>query len=393
MLTPFLSIQRFVNFFEAICAVNGKAIKSNQEMVLRETWMNEEKRKRTFLKTAAFDLRTNPATPALRELGPVFDASGTLTAGLMDSSVLGKPPPKFIGQDIFENNGCFPSVFVQWTGAKEWAENMDELFWSPESMGLTVYSIQGEEWVLLQEFAWVLDRSRLCEVFTKKNWSELEAESKKNPKVAAQLLRQNQLAEYYVGQLILHGKQCLGRSSNCIDWFAKSYPYTTLVAIAYSPHLPAVIRSAACDLIMSLYLDRYHEVKFEDIIFFSHCMLRFTSYSNQAEEPADISNIPLIPTGLRLEDDAAMPAFNISSTHKLFIPPNQPHADPFMSFPGHTKFYLLRRLGNMYLESFGEGQIAHSSVQENQLASSIVGIISSLTKFGFQSTHPKVRCA
>jgi hypothetical protein len=61
-----------------------------------------------------------------------------------------------------------------------------------------------------------------------------------------------------------------------------------------------------------------------------------------------------------------------------------------MSFPDHTKFFLLRRLGNMYLESFGEGRIVYSSVQENQLASSLIGIVSLMTKFGFQSTHQKV---
>lgn len=98
----------------------------------------------------------------------------------------------------------------------------------------------------------------------------------------------------------------------------------------------------------------------------------------------------MIPTNLKLEDDAAIPAFNISFTHKCYVDPSQPNVDPFMSFPGHTKFFLLRRLGNMYLESFKEGRIAHTSVQENNLASSLVGIISLLTKFGFQSTYKKV---
>jgi hypothetical protein len=256
-LTPFASIQRFVNFFEAFCTFEGKALKANQEMILRETLMNDEKRLRTFLKTAAFDRKKHSSRPILPEFGRVFDASGHNIAGNMDSSVLGKPPLTFIGKDLFENEGSFPSIFVQWTGADKWAENMDELFWSPASMGLTLYTIQDEDWVLLQEFSWVLDRPRLCKVFTGKNWSQLEAESKKDPILAARLHRQNQLAEYYVGQLTLHGKQCFGRSYNCIDWFAKIYPYTTLAAIAYSPHLPSVMRSAACDLIMSLYLDRY----------------------------------------------------------------------------------------------------------------------------------------
>lgn len=240
--------------------MNGKAIKANQEMVLRLSWMNDKNRQSTFLKTAAFDHRKHPVRPALLVLGQVFDAAGNLTAGKMDSSILGKAPPQFIGKDMFENDGNFPSIFVQWTGADEWAENMDELFWSPASMGLTIFCIQGEEWVLLQELAWVLDRPRLCEVFTGKNWSQLEAESKKDPVLAARLLRQNQIADYYVGQLTLHGKQCCGRSYNCIDWFAKNYPYTTLAAIAYSPHLPAVMRSAACDLAISLYLDRYPQL-------------------------------------------------------------------------------------------------------------------------------------
>ena len=42
-----------VNFFEAICTVNDKPIKKNQEMILRMLWWKEEDRKRVFLEIDA----------------------------------------------------------------------------------------------------------------------------------------------------------------------------------------------------------------------------------------------------------------------------------------------------------------------------------------------------
>jgi hypothetical protein len=64
--------------------------------------------------------------------------------------------------------------------------------------------------------------------------------------------------------------------------------------------------------------------------------------------------------------------------------------DPFLGFPGPTKFFLLRHLGNEYLKSFGTGVIVYSLRQENEFMHSVVNMISSLTNFGFQSSYEMV---
>ena len=50
---------RLVNFFEAICSVGGVAVKANQEMILRLTWMDSNAREHYFLETKALDPMVN----------------------------------------------------------------------------------------------------------------------------------------------------------------------------------------------------------------------------------------------------------------------------------------------------------------------------------------------
>ena len=78
--------------------------------------------------------------------------------------------------------------------------------------------------------------------------------------LALRFKRQKQLAEYYVGQLNLFARMCVGRSYNCIDWFVPSFPYETLCSLVYNAHLPAVVRAAAIRFCASLYLDRFPQL-------------------------------------------------------------------------------------------------------------------------------------
>lgn len=86
----------------------------------------------------------------------------------------------------------------------------------------------------------------------------------------------------------------------------------------------------------------------------------------------------------RLADDTSLPTFALDPNHVLAHDP-----DPFNSFPSHFKFFLLRNLGNQYMQSFGRGTVVHAHRDENVLASSVSSLIASLLSFGFQSSLPK----
>ena len=59
----------------------------------------------------------------------------------------------------------------------------------------------------------------------------------------------------------------------------------------------------------------------------------------EARQPAhpDAGNLPLVRSGLRLDEDGALPCFSLSASNPL-----HGHGDPLLGFPGHTKFFLLR---------------------------------------------------
>ena len=66
--------------------------------------------------------------------------------------------------------------------------------------------------------------------------------------------------------------------------------------------------------------------------------------------------------------------------------------DPLIGFPGHTKFFLLRNLGNTYLQRLGDGSVCHAESATNDLTSAVVrDVIGSLLAYGFQSTIGKVQ--
>lgn len=55
-----------MNFFESICTVAGRAVKANQEMILRLVWMNEEQRHKTMLEV----LDVSRASIAVKDFPP-----------------------------------------------------------------------------------------------------------------------------------------------------------------------------------------------------------------------------------------------------------------------------------------------------------------------------------
>ena len=112
----------------SICTVDGRAVKSNQEMVLRLTWMRIEMRQKLFLELIPLDTTTDASSDS-REFGPVRQPSGAMTDGKLKKSAMGHHPTDYIGKREYERPGGFSPVYVMWLGSPRWKEDMDELYW------------------------------------------------------------------------------------------------------------------------------------------------------------------------------------------------------------------------------------------------------------------------
>ena len=78
----------------------------------------------------------------------------------------------------------------------------------------------------------------------------------------------------------------------------------------------------------------------------------------------DAAALPLIPNeDLRLDDDGSLPGFSIPASHRL-----HGHADERLSFPTHTKFFMLRHFSNTYFGGMG-GATVHGERDINELTS------------------------
>ena len=109
----------------------------------------------------------------------------------------------------------------------------------------------------LEELCWCLDGPALCEAITGETWVSYKVHLEHDKALRKAFDLRVELATYFVGQLLLHAAMCSGRSYNCIDRLQRTFAsYTTLVGMAYNPHLPQLVRAAVVDLILVLYLDR-----------------------------------------------------------------------------------------------------------------------------------------
>jgi hypothetical protein len=373
---------RLVNFFEAICTVQGRAVKANQEMVLRLTWMNPEVRARTYLQLHVVDY---DQIPAQKPYGPVSLPGGGFTDGKLKRNEMGHHPGNFIGKDYYEREEGFAPVYISWSGDGSWKRGIDALWWSPESLGIPSFRVKdvndNNEIVRLEELCWVLNPQDLCEPITGIAWSDYETKKDLDSNLNESFKRQHQLASFFVGQLKLHAAMCVGRSYNAIEWLGRTFTYPMLTCICYNPYLPQQIRSAAADFTRLLILDRFPQV--------ANCgkaKLPEELWVYEAPEGSEgLDATPLIRE-LTLKDPKALPTFSIPKSHKLNGDP-----DPFNSFPTGFKFFLLRNVGNLYMKSFGTGTVVHRAKEENELAGAMCRIIAALLSFGFQSSLPKFK--
>ena len=230
---------RLVNFFQSICTVEGAAVKANQEMVLRLTWMTPEKRQKLFLELVPKEVSDLPVQEG-DDFGKVRLPSGVMTDGKLKKSAMENHPKDYIGKDTYEREGSFAPVYVKWLGSPNWKPGtskeggaaagdagavLDELFWDAQSMGIKkVREKDGAVLVRVEHLCWVLNGPLLCEAVTGKHWEVycFERDADVTGDLAAKFKRQHQLASYFVGQLQLHRAMCEGRSYNCIEWLQQS---------------------------------------------------------------------------------------------------------------------------------------------------------------------------
>jgi hypothetical protein len=86
---------RLIQFFVSLCVVGGKPVKANQELVLREVWLNPKKRWVTMLQVQAVPRSEMPVPP----YPPVFSATtGDPLSSRFSADEMRRFPPEFVAQ-------------------------------------------------------------------------------------------------------------------------------------------------------------------------------------------------------------------------------------------------------------------------------------------------------
>jgi len=101
--------ERLINFLESISDVEGRPIKSNQEMILRLVWMNDDARQNTTLNV--FERRGDK----LPSFGSVKLPSGEYTTITRPNSFKDFPQA-YLGKEVYESIEGFAPIYVSWKG-------------------------------------------------------------------------------------------------------------------------------------------------------------------------------------------------------------------------------------------------------------------------------------
>ena len=386
---------RLIQLFSSVCICAGQPITGNQEMVLRMLWLNKTSRAGALLRLVEWPKSDMP----VKRYGPVQGPSKIIERreSLVDSKA---PTLNFLGKTELEaNENDFGSVFVYWSGSSEWVQGSSNLFWDWNGLGISdsvgTTTKEGLSQVPIEFLCYVLEPSRLCEpvtgqpyiVFNEETATELELKERQK------FLRHLQLADYFVSQLQLLTNLAKGRSYNCIDWLTRDdgFSYTMLIGMAANPWLPYVVRSTVLYLILALYVDRYPQLSnsgrpsLPEVLWINSPEESANSATKKSQKVTSEANgVPTIQS-ICLDDKSALPRFSLSESHRYFD-----HTDPTLGIPNDFKFYLLRRISNDIIESFG-GNMIMSNTDENSLAGAALGASSMLLAFGFQSTYTKLQ--
>ena len=387
---------RFLRLFESICVAHGSPIIANQEMVLRQMWMNESVRGKVLV--------------------DVYTENGAAFHGADDKSSLSYNPPEttqFLASKETKHGKEIPAVFVSWSGTTEWEGDCDALFWNADALNLHASGVKvhgpankaelqptRSGGVLLEALCWILEPEALCEKVLGKPWSEInpystdlessrhlrgetqkgDPERERKRATALRFKQQKQLAGWFVAQLKLLRQMVFGRSYNCIRHIESTYTYPICLSMAWNPRLPHVLRSCALDLLVSLHVDRYPQLKNSGKPTIPEELWVFDSdLTDQGG-----SGVAKIRERALVEKDS-LPGFFLDESH-----PFTNLDDDAKSFRTGTKFYLTRLLANHNISKLG-ARLAHSERTKNEFAQSNLQVANSLLSFGFQSDINKLR--
>jgi hypothetical protein len=398
---------RLLGLFKATCVVHGKSIVGNQEKVLRNLWVPNERRLRALLQiTCASD-----TPPLLRSETTFLDT---------------RAPPKFLGRSALEANLAkfpaarygaeilFTQVFVSWKSTDDWHEESDALYFSPEKIGIDKKSLKQGQLVPIELLCWVLEPDRLCEAVTGEEFLPFKDDKRSSTVVSTQpergadeeimFKRHLMIAEYLVAQFDLFTAMCQGRSYNCINWLSntkntddgpRGFSYEMLISIAANQFLPYTIRAAVIKFILVLYVDRYPQV---NRVGRASIPEKLWVYHDESQELSkeevrqgkllEDRGIPAIRLMKRtpplLKDRNALPIFTIGSHHEFFH-----EEDEQLCFPSDEKYYLISRVAHDFIESCADSVI-HQDLHHNEFLQSVLSSEQLLLSAGFKASVEKL---
>ena len=373
-------------------------------MVLRQIWMDEEARRKILIDVFTVE----GAYFADDDGSPIHNVPNGIPEDL-----------KCLAAEETNMGREMPAVYVSWSGIPDWKSDCDALFWDADVLELnaaTAFKVEQRSGVrpartkpgavLLESLMWILDPEALCEKVTGRRWGEMnpyatETESTRiwedaglggkgsrksvsdveKKATIERFKRQEQLADWFVAQLYLIRKLVFGRSYNNIRHIEKVYTYPLLLSMAWNERLPCALRSCSLDLLASLHLDRFPQLKHAGKPSLpEHLWVYESEYTDQGG-----SGVAKVRERAIIEKDA-LPGFLLDENHPFAALTD----DKAKSFATDTKFYLLRILANHNISTIGE-RLAHSNRAMNEFALSNLELSNQLLGFGFQSNIHKLR--
>lgn len=246
-------IYEALNFFKAICCCDGKYLRNNQDLIVKEL-LRDSKSKASYL----FEVKMFPIEDVASQivyLGHKFkEISPKIRHKLETENCL-----SVVLDNDLSGHDADP-IFVKWNGVSDWKPGKENLFFDPRSIGYRYITVNNEQWVLLQDLCEPLSTkfSEKMKGLSEDLKKEIDEELKKKIKFKRLILeRQFQIATYFIESINLYAELCGGRAYQAKKELQLEFSYKVLLNILSDNRLPLPAKGSFVKLTSNLWISQY----------------------------------------------------------------------------------------------------------------------------------------
>jgi len=247
-------IKEALQFFTAICACEGKYLRKNQDLLVKQL-LKDTTAKANYL----FEISSSPPGAVTSQILSTAYKFKDVSPAIKDKLETELSLSVVLGHD-YAGEDASP-IFVKWRGSDAWKPGSNNsLFFDAKTVGFRfITDSSNQQWVLLQDLCDPLSR-KFAESMQSLSDQLKKAKSGEDKALKFKRLimeRQLQISTYFLESINLMAELCGGRAYQAHAELKRDFAYETLLNILSDNHLPLPAKGSFVKLMNNLWISQY----------------------------------------------------------------------------------------------------------------------------------------